>query len=750
MIILMILAALHLPVLSLLLRKRSGQEAAATFFSVYIIINLLLTVVDGLTRGGQLLFDTRLASDLQAFGAFILSFLALITVLHFVRRNFRNWLIVGGVWLFGFFAIFVNLFRFGEVVWTNGTLVVTFDRLAPIWAGYGWLVFTIGAIVVVRVAHDRSRQPLLRNRLNYWMPAFLLLVINDGLLFFGMPIPGNPARLFAAMLGALIIVTHDPPDLRNVARRALTYVITTLVILIFYVAGATASQSVFNALPNYNPLVVGAGIALVLALIFTPLLTSVRRLVNHWFNLQEYDASRTLHAYSEQISNILDMQRLANVAVGLIIEAMDISRGFLFLVDPDITPSGEKNYHLRAVRNKGERQIRVITLGSDHPVAKYLVVDGRPLLQYDLDLLPAFRSVSQPEREWFNHLEAEVYLPIFSKREWIGLFALGAKISGTRYTPEDLVTLSALSNQTAVALENARLVDNLVVVNTELRQAYRNLDKANRDLERLDQTKSDFISIASHELRTPLTTIIGYTEMLIEDTALPSPTHSMLKNISKGTKRLHEIMDSMFDIAQIDSRTLQLHLTSVDTGDLIRNVVNGSEKSLKEREQILTLDIPNLPMVKADPNLLLKLFQHLLTNAIKFTPNEGKINIEARQISPSAADMPNGGLEIVVSDTGVGVDPDSREIIFSKFYQPGEVLKHSTSKSRFKGSGAGLGLALSKGIVEAHGGRIWVESAGYDEEKFPGSQFHVMLPLGVFDKGEKTVVMGNEVKLQVG
>jgi signal transduction histidine kinase len=169
-----------------------------------------------------------------------------------------------------------------------------------------------------------------------------------------------------------------------------------------------------------------------------------------------------------------------------------------------------------------------------------------------------------------------------------------------------------------------------------------------------------------------------------------------------------------------------------------------------ERQQVLTMDIPTLPMVKADPNLLQKLLQHLLTNAIKFTPNDGKINIEARQISPGSSDMPNGGLEIIFSDTGVGVDPDSREIIFSKFYQPGEVLKHSTSKSRFKGSGAGLGLALSKGIVEAHGGRIWVESKGYDDENFPGSQFHIMLPLGVFDKGESTVMMGNEVKLQLG
>ncbi|MCC6299291.1 MAG: GAF domain-containing sensor histidine kinase [Anaerolineales bacterium] len=748
LIAMMVLAALHVPALIRLLSRRIGQETTALLFANYLLANMLLTAAEGLWRGGQLQFDPQTARAAQIYVASALSFILLFAIRYFVRRDVRAWLIVGAIWLGGFFIIAPNLLGFGDTIWTNGSIAFTRDQLAPAWAIVGWIVFTLGAFISVRSSHNRSRQPLLRNRLNYWTPAFFLILINDILLFSGFALPGNPLRLIAAVIGALIIVTHDPPDLREVARRVLTYVITTLVILIFYVAGITVSQTVFNALPLYNPLLVGAGIALLLSLIFTPLLSVVRRVVNGWFNLQEYNPSRTLHAYSEQISNILDMQRLANVAVGLIIEAMDITRGFLFLVDPDIV-SGEKNYRLRAVRNQGERQIRIVTLKSDHPVAKYFTTEQRPLLQYDLDLLPAFRAVSPPEREWFNHLEAEVYLPIFSKREWIGLLALGAKIAGTRYTEADLVTLSALANQTAVALENARLVDNLMQLNTELRQAYRNLDKANRDLERLDQTKSDFISIASHELRTPLTTIIGYTEMLIEDTTLPSGIHSMLKNISKGTKRLHEIMDSMFDIAQIDSRTMQPHLAPVDTAALIREVSAGIEKAVKEREQILTLDIPALPMVKADPNLLEKLFQHLLNNAVKFTPDQGKLKVEARQVTASNSDFPHGGLEFIVSDTGVGVDPDSREIIFSKFYQPGEVNKHSTSKTRFKGSGAGLGLALSKGIVEAHGGRIWVESAGYDEEKFPGSQFHVMLPLGVFDKGEKTVMMGNEAKLEI-
>jgi len=128
-------------------------------------------------------------------------------------------------------------------------------------------------------------------------------------------------------------------------------------------------------------------------------------------------------------------------------------------------------------------------------------------------------------------------------------------------------------------------------------------------------------------------------------------------------------------------------------------------------------------------------------------PNNGKISITGHHI-PSIINLPNGGVEIIISDTGVGVDPNLREVIFSKFYQPGELGKHSTSKTRFKGGGAGLGLALSKGIVEAHGGRIWVESAGYDEVNFPGSQFHIILPLSKLEDGEAQK-MSNAIKFEI-
>jgi signal transduction histidine kinase len=748
LILYLILAVLYLPLIVTLYKRPAGQENATILLGVYIALASLLTAAEGLWRAGQLDIATgQAANDFQIYAAFVLSFLLTLAVLSFIRRSPTVWLGIGLFWVLGFLAIFLDVFRFAEVIWQSGNIVLTRERLAPTWAMLGWLVFTLGGFFNVRAVHNSSRQPLLRNRLNYWTPVFVLVFLNDGLIMAGFPFPGNPIRLTAAVLATFVIVTHDPPDLREVARRVVIYIITSLVILGFYMAAFTASQTAFNALPNYSPQLVGAGIAILLSFTFTPLLSLVQKGVNRWLNMGEYHASKTLHAYSEQISNILDMQRLANVAVGLIIEAMDITRGFLFLVDSENLGEGQKSYQLRAVRNEGERQIKILSLPSDHPVVRQLTVEMRPLLQYDLDLLPAYRPVSPPEREWFNSLEAEVYLAIFSKREWIGMLALGAKISGNRYTSEDLVTLSALANQTAVALENARLVENLVQLNTELRQAYRDLDKASRDLERLDQTKSDFISIASHELRTPLTTIVGYTEMLIEDHTLPPAVHQMLNSISKGTRRLHEIMDSMFDIAQIDTRTMQLHLLPVDTAELVKEVIDKLQKTLQERGQILSVNIPSLPLARVDPNLIKKLFQHLLSNAIKFTPNDGRIVVAARMLPTHNSELPNGGIEYVVSDTGVGVDPASREIIFSKFYQPGDLAKHSTSKTRFMGSGAGLGLALSKGIVEAHGGRIWVDSTGYDEVNFPGSQFHVLLPLDGSNGDERA--MGNELKLQI-
>jgi signal transduction histidine kinase len=117
----------------------------------------------------------------------------------------------------------------------------------------------------------------------------------------------------------------------------------------------------------------------------------------------------------------------------------------------------------------------------------------------------------------------------------------------------------------------------------------------------------------------------------------------------------------------------------------------------------------------------MQVFRNVLANAVKFTPDGGKIDVDGRKLP--------GFVEVIVTDNGIGIDPEDQAIIFEKFTRLGNIALHSSGKTKFKGGGPGLGLHIARGIMEAHGGAVWVESPGYDEEKCPGSTFHVLIPI---------------------
>ncbi|MBL8063169.1 MAG: GAF domain-containing protein [Anaerolineales bacterium] len=745
-IILLFLGVLYLPVIFFAIQRREESQGAAAWLVVfYALLAMVINIAEAVLQSNA---DAFLFQELQTYVSFTLVAVLMVTFQLFLKREtWWAWIGYWGAWALGLALILTNAFNLPDVIWTNGALILYRTRLGPAWTVLAWIVLTITLILTLANAQRQTRQPHLRGRLSYWWAPVLFILLNDILLFSNVLIKGQPLRLLIVIGLAYVVGTHYVPDLKNFTRRAIIYIASIVAIVGFYIAGFLLIQAIFGRNQNFNPLLAGAVVALFIALLFAPLTTLVSRAINTWMKSDQYDASTTIHQYSESISNILDMDRLASIAIGIMLEAMQIDRGFLFLVDAERQADGSRIFKIRSARSPEERQLVAVELAEDGVVASHFIREQRPLLQYDLDLLPAFRAAPPLEREWFTELRCEVYIPIYAKKQWIGMLAFGSKMSGNRYTRDDLAVLSAHANQTAVALENARLVDNLMRLNQELRQARRTLEKNNQELQRIDQAKSDFISIASHELRTPLTVIKGYTEMLMDNPNLDNNLKGMMKGIYDGTLRLHEVMDSMFDIAQLDARSLKPHLQPVDLGQLLKEISIEQAKSIKERELYLTIKLPSMPLVKADPHLLRKMFHHLIRNAIKYTPNNGWITISGHHI-PSIINLPNGGVELIFSDTGVGVDPNLREVIFTKFYQPGELGKHSTSKTRFKGSGAGLGLALSKGIVEAHGGRIWVESPGYDEVNFPGSQFHVILPLNPLENGEEQR-MSEAIKFEV-
>lgn len=246
-------------------------------------------------------------------------------------------------------------------------------------------------------------------------------------------------------------------------------------------------------------------------------------------------------------------------------------------------------------------------------------------------------------------------------------------------------------------------------------------------LEQMDRTKSSFIEVSAHELRTPLTLIKGYTQMLQMKSANDPEMEALTRGIVDGSERMVEIVNSMLDVSRIDSKTLKILPEMTQVGLVILRLQKAFKNALIERKQSLdTEGLENLPPIHADPDLLYKVFYHLIINAIKYTPDGGLVTISGRTLEETPG---RPEVEIVVSDTGIGIAPQNHDLIFEKFFQTGEVLLHSSGKTKFKGGGPGLGLAIARGIIEAHGGRIWVESKGCDELTNPGSHFHIRLPV---------------------
>jgi signal transduction histidine kinase len=192
---------------------------------------------------------------------------------------------------------------------------------------------------------------------------------------------------------------------------------------------------------------------------------------------------------------------------------------------------------------------------------------------------------------------------------------------------------------------------------------------------------------------------------------------------------MHEVVNMMLDVSRIDAETLEIATVPVPIKRVIDDLARHFESAAAERRiEIITRHAEDTPNLNADPAMVHKALYHLIVNAIKYTPDGGKVTLST---CPVTMDDDRPGVEIAVKDTGIGLDPEHHELVFEKFYQVGSVAIHSSGKTTFKGGGPGLGLAIVRGVARAHGGKVWVESAGCDEINFPGSTFYLQLPLNL-------------------
>jgi len=253
------------------------------------------------------------------------------------------------------------------------------------------------------------------------------------------------------------------------------------------------------------------------------------------------------------------------------------------------------------------------------------------------------------------------------------------------------------------------------------------MEKVQKRMERVDKSKSAFISVAAHELKTPITLIEGYASMmddLMHDKKI-SNLDGLLAGMNTGINRLRSIVDDMIDVSLIDNQLLTLNFQPIQIAHTISAIELEVASVIANRK--LTLELLEFDGSKqwiyADATRLMQAIQNVINNAIKYTPNGGKITIDGRKLP--------GFIELIVADTGIGISAENQAVIFEKFGQLGRVELHSSGKTKFKGGGPGLGLPIARGILEAHGGSIWVESEGFDELRCPGSTFHILVPARV-------------------
>jgi Na+/proline symporter/nitrogen-specific signal transduction histidine kinase len=317
-------------------------------------------------------------------------------------------------------------------------------------------------------------------------------------------------------------------------------------------------------------------------------------------------------------------------------------------------------------------------------------------------------------RTWPDpQLEADAELVDAVETQLAGAIgAASARIMVASVVKEEALTLEEVR---AILDEASQVVEyshRLEQKSRELEQATAELKAANERLKELDRMKDDFISTVTHELRTPLTSIRAFAEILHGDPDMEtSERQRFLGIITRETERLTRMINQVLDLAKIESGRAEWNISEVDLREVIGDAIATTSQLFRDKRVALKAEAgPALPPVHADRDRLLQVLLNLLSNAVKFCDRpDSKVGIAAR--------VENGALRVDVTDNGPGIGPGDKEKIFEKFRQVGDTL---TGKPQ----GTGLGLPISRQIVEHFGGRLWVES-----EPGRGSTFSFTLPL---------------------
>ena len=498
------------------------------------------------------------------------------------------------------------------------------------------------------------------------------------------------------------IVRYRLMDINIVLKKGTTYFLLMILLFVPSFILIIFSQKLFFGKINYLfSFIVFAAFFLV-AIFFNKIKPGTEKVVEQMLFKNRYDYRETLGTFSKAMVSILDLESLAKRIVGTITQTMGVEKASLFLWDEE-----KGGYYLFESKN-----IKIATtsplLSKSDPLPYYLQRIGEIIIREEMAKGTNVSELNDVIQKMFL-LEAEVSIPLILKGQLIGIINLSHKFNKDIYSQEDIELLSTLANQTAIAIENARL--------------YEDLKKSKSYIRRADRLASlgTLTAGLAHEIRNPLVAIKTLTQLLPERLDDEEFRSQFLQIASGEVDRISSLVNELLDFARTSDPKLKL--------EDINNILDGmillvSTETKKKQINITKNYTSDLSPVQIDREQIKQVFLNILLNAIEATRENGKIDVKTRSfIKPGGEPY----VQIEVTDTGSGIPEEYLEDIFNPFF---------TTKT----TGSGLGLSISNQIIQDHRGYIQVES-----QQNKGSSFFINLPVNQeFPKRRKNDLENNQ------
>jgi signal transduction histidine kinase len=598
----------------------------------------------------------------------------------------------------------------GRAGWL-GNLLVT-PSAAPLITVVGFTIVSALLLTAIGRAFVQARLPETANRNLLWF-----LAAGPALMSVLFLMSGSPLLMLLGLLlltGANIALAYlmlatRLLDLRRqfggVARSLALMSVSTVVIL-----------GVFGLAEKVNPDATDATLfiavlALVTATVVSAVELGIRLFARKSLAARENDLAQTAEAYSRELTSATDMTALAAAAVACTQQTMTSTSASLLRV----TPSARGGVALTAADGASVGQ-----LADGSPLYRQLSASN-VVSSYDMTDDAAFTELDERERAIFDSLKLRLLAPILAEGKLLGILAAGPRQDDAAYSAEDARRLALLANLTAPTMRQLASRETITALTTRLGQTA-------AQMKALNAAKTDFVAIAGHELRTPIAQISGNLELLdvlnMAEALDTAQTAEIVAAMRSASERLETLAATMLDMVQIDTGELALNTATVSIEDVVRETVEPLANAVRQRRIGISVnDLRDLPPVQADTIRLTQALRHLLLNAVKFTPDGGRIEISGE------VEAGGNALVLAVKDSGIGIEAAHLDVIFEKFYRAHPADTHSSGEVKFMGGGPGLGLPIARGIIERHGGQVWAESTGYDPDNAPGTTFFVRLPL---------------------